>query len=212
MNIKNKGAEASGASVGSNVRGRIGRSKGDVSDVRGVDNTAGDDVRRLQLSGMQSRDSEGGTGRLSEESEGMGEDPGVLTEYDFEIELVNAFRELSKKKIPLKKAHPKVVAHIEREFISWIENRILELMGRKSPVQEFSEEEVLVLKAMAARVMTKAVAPQNSAEKPQQTQKPKSSLSPLKDSIDMKAYNEQQMKILSEVAKLEKMHNSGPEY
>lgn len=211
MNTENRKAPASGASVKSGNGQPGDRTTGGLPDVRGDNSSSGNDVRRSQLPGMQRSDSVEHFSELQKGTNSMEEEQSVL---EREIEKINAYQKLAKKFFAISGVSDEIEEEVNGEFHAWVQTRIEELLGKKAPAEgaqsSFTEEEVVMLKAMAMQVRSKMNAPKPQAPINPPANKPAPSA--LKEAINTTQYNKQQMEVLDAVRKLEAMHNTGPEF
>lgn len=144
---------------------------------------------------------------------------GTREPIEREIEKINAYTKLLKKFIGIGGASEEVEAEVNAEFHAWVQDKILELMGKRNDkdthvvathTMDLSDEEIKILKVFLAQLKARQAAqPATQAAQPLVN---KPAPSPLKPGLDTKAYNDQQKRILDEVRLLEQMEREGPEF
>jgi|GEM_PF-6171438 len=221
MSTKNREDLDSGEAVAGNDGRRGDRPEGGLSDLRRDNDPTGNDVRRPQLSRVQQRTPADNDERLQKSIKSMEEKPTAL---DLEIEKLNAYRQLAKKHLGMRSTSSEVEEAVNKEFHDWVNDRILELMGKKLALEpafvvpthilDISAEDVEILKGFIAQLKerNKKITPTPTPTAGQTVNAPREAPSPLKPSLDTKAYNEQQRRILAEVQRLAEMDRSGPEF
>jgi len=230
MSIENKEVTRNVKSArGSSKRG--GRAKGSVSDLRRDSDSDTNNSPGLRVSNVQSSSGSGDADELRDSSEKVEQRSDSLTGIERTIAKINAYRSLLNKKIVLKGVPKDLHNEIIIEFKSWVEGQVLTLLGsgpdvKSNPENLFTTNEINTLKVLAAQVQNK-INPQQIQQTPpvQQTNysQPNKNAPPLNpnnpqnpnnltESVNMQQYNQDQMKILHDMRKLEDMDRNGPQY
>jgi hypothetical protein len=146
-----------------------------------------------------------------------------MSERNSKIDKINAYRKvIETKRLPKvdDKADVTVESQIISEFSTWAEGQLAVLLGEQphtSHSPDFSEDEVTVLKHVAAKILTKVSAREISQVPTEQTPQPKPVAASIRKDVPAKPLPKapaakRPANVNSLIAALEKMENEGPEF
>lgn len=129
------------------------------------------------------------------------------------VELLNAYKSIHSK-LPEVKASSWILTILKAEYQSWVDSKMAELFGESSPSQsQFSDSEIVALKALAQTVISRKQASPSPSPSPQPQPQRKAAPAPRsnyeKSSVQSEEYIRAQNDFLTQLAKMER---DGPEF
>lgn len=89
----------------------------------------------------------------------------MSTDRDLKIEKINAYRKLLDTSVKQVTKNSEIQAEVQAEYISFIEDKLNEMMGDGASPDKLNGEEIQVLKILVANAQRKALDPTTPAKK-----------------------------------------------